>query len=121
MACEEIFARAEADTLKLVWSFMHEDETRLCPFPERKTAVLKLAALCKIRVGPRAEIRELAWSFQQACGLAAKDALHLACAHYIQAAVFLTCDDNLIKRAQRLHLRIQIVNPVDYVRREMIA
>lgn len=119
LACEEIFARAEDDTVELVWSFMHEDETRLCPFQERKVAVLKLAALCKVRVGPREEIRELARSFQLKCGLASKDALHLACAHHIQVAVFLTCDDNLIKQARRLKLRIQIANPVDYVRREM--
>jgi len=120
LACEEIFARVEDEAIELTWSFMHEDETRLCPFPERKEAILRLAALCKIRIGPYEEIRELARSFQQKCGLSAKDAIHLACADYANADVFLTCDDNLIKQARRLKLSMKIVNPIDYVRREMI-
>ena len=35
---------------------MHEDETVLCPFPERKYEVMRLAALCKVRVGPEERI-----------------------------------------------------------------
>ena len=120
LACEEIFARAEDDAVELAWSFMHEDETRLCPFPERKDAILKLAVLCKMRIGPREEIRESPRSFQQKCGLSAKDAIHLACADYANADAFLTCDDNLIKQARRLKLSMKIANPIDYVRREMI-
>jgi len=60
LACQEIFVRAEADEVRLVWSFMHEDETILCPFPERKYEVLRLATLCKVRVGPEEEIYKLA-------------------------------------------------------------
>ncbi|MGK7918877.1 MAG: hypothetical protein AB4080_02550, partial [Trichodesmium sp.] len=33
LACQELFIRAEVGTIKLVWSFMHLDETNLCPFP----------------------------------------------------------------------------------------
>ncbi len=121
IACEEIFAQAENGTIELAWSFMHDDETRLCPFPERKDAILGLAALCKVRIGPHEEIRELARSFQQEAGLSAKDALHLACASYVHAEVFLTCDDDLIKQAGRLRLNMEIANPIDYVRGEMIG
>ena len=32
LACQEIFERAEAGQIQLVWSFMHEDETAICPF-----------------------------------------------------------------------------------------
>ena len=31
LACHEIFVRAEGDKVRLVWSFMHEDETIICP------------------------------------------------------------------------------------------
>jgi len=30
LACEEIFAKAERKKVRLVWSFMHEDENILC-------------------------------------------------------------------------------------------
>lgn len=52
-------------------------------------------------------------------GLLAKDAIHLACASYINADFFLTCDDRLIKQAKRLKLEIVVMNPVDYIRQEV--
>ena len=99
LACQEIFIRAEEDKVRLIWSFMHEDETILCPFPERKYGVLRLAVLCKVRVGPEEEVYNLAKSFQEEGRLSAKDAIHLACASYIGADAFLTCDDRLIRQA----------------------
>ena len=118
LACQEIFERAEAGQIQLVWSFMHEDETAICPFLERKYGVLRLSALCQIRLGPREEIRDLAYEFQKQGGLSAKDALHLACAAYVGADVFVTCDARLIRQARRLDLKVKIVNPIDYVREE---
>lgn len=116
LACEEIFKKAERKAVRLIWSFMHEDENILCPFLERKIAVLQLASLCGIRVGPDKEIYELAKDFQQKAKLPSKDAIHLACAYHAKCNFFLTCDDELIKRAKRLNLATKIMNPVDYVR-----
>lgn len=118
LACHEVFVRAEGGKVRLIWSFMHADETILCPFPERKYEVLRLAALCKVRVGPEGEIYKLAKSFRGEGRLSAKDAIHLACASYVGADVFLTCDDRLIRRAKRLNLEMAVMNPVDYVRQE---
>lgn len=42
LACEEIFIRAEIEDIRLAWSFMHEDETMLCPFPNRSNIALIL-------------------------------------------------------------------------------
>ena len=120
LACEEIFLRADGGEIKLVWSFMHEDETILCPFPERKYEVLRLATLCKVRASPRTEIYKLAKSFQKKAGLSAKDAIHLACASYVKADFFLSCDDSLINQVKKLKLGIIAMNPVDYIRREGI-
>jgi predicted nucleic acid-binding protein len=119
LACQEIFVRAEEGKVRLVWSFMHEDETVLCPFPERKYEVMRLAALCKVRVGPEERIYALAKSFQEKRRLSAKDAIHLACASYIGADVFLTCDDGLLRQAKRLKLKTVVMNPVDYIRQEV--
>lgn len=40
----------------------------------------------------------------------------LACAVQVGAVCFVTCDDGLIRQAQRLRLALAILNPVDYVR-----
>lgn len=117
LACQEIFTRAERGEVRLVWSFMHEDETILCPFPERQYGVLRLAALCKVRLGPEGAISMLAKSFQKRVGISAKDAIHLACASSVGVDFFLTCDDRLIKQAKRLKLKVTAINPVDYIRR----
>ena len=119
LACQEIFNLAEKDMVQLVWSFMHQDETMLCPFAARKLEALRLASLCKVRIGPKSAIRSLATDFQKQASLSAKDAIHLACAIEIRANCFLTCDDRLIKRGERLKLGMAMMNPVDYVRQEV--
>ena len=118
LACQEIFSMAESNTIQMVWSFMHQDETLLCPFPVRQYEALRLAMLCKVRVGPTNEIALRARSLQDHGGLSAKDALHLACAVEIKADYFLTCDDSLMRKAQRLQLATIVLNPVDYIRLE---
>ena len=119
LACQEIFTHAETGQVQLIWSFMHEDETRFCPFPERKYAVLRLAVLCQVRVGPTEEIRQSARVFQQDAGVAPKDALHLACASVGGADSFLTCDDDLIHKVKTLNLKFAVMNPIDYIRHEV--
>ena len=120
LACQEIFSNAERGEIRMVWSFMHEDETILCPFPDRKIEVSRLASLCKIRLGPEDEIVRVAKSFQKKATLAPKDAIHLACASYCNAKFFLTCDEDLIKKSKRLKLGLTVLNPVDYVRQEVL-
>jgi len=114
IACREVFTRLESGELDLVWSFMHQDEMDLCPFPERQAAMLRLSELCKVRVGPEQTIYDLAETLLQQGPLTAKDAIHLACAVSSKSVAFLTCDDRLINRAKRVGLDIEIVNPVNF-------
>ena len=116
LACEEIFAKAEKKEVRLVWSFMHEDENIVCPFMERKLEVYRLSTLCEIKIDPNKEIYHLAKNFQEKTRLFSKDAIHLACAHYANSKFFLTCDDDIIKYAKRLELKMKVMNPVDYIR-----
>lgn len=119
LACQEIFTRAEQQTeLALIWSFMHQDETIICPFPDRKIEAMRLAKLCQHKIGPENAIYDQAKQFQQQEQLSAKDAIHLACAVYAKADLLITCDDRFLKQAQRLNLPIKVVNPVDFVREE---
>ncbi|UBF25582.1 hypothetical protein K9N68_29070 [Kovacikia minuta CCNUW1] len=79
---------------------MHEDETLLCPFPERQEFALELSTLCQIRIAPENAIYALAQKFIQQDKFSAKDVLHVACASYAQANFFLTCEDALISEGQ---------------------
>ena len=76
----------------------------------------RLSALCKIKIGPEKVIYNLAKDFQQKAKLSAKDSIHLACAYQAKCRIFLTCDDELLKRVKRLNLEIKVMNPVDYIR-----
>ncbi|MBF0505579.1 MAG: PIN domain-containing protein [Nitrospirae bacterium] len=116
LACEEIFAKAESKEIKLVWSFMHEDENTLCPFMERKIEVQRLSVLCGVKVNPDKDIYDLAINFQKKGALSSKDAIHLACAYHIKSRFLITCDEEFITRAKRLNLDIKVINPVDYIR-----
>jgi predicted nucleic acid-binding protein len=116
VACVEVFSRADRGILKLVWSFIHQDEATQCPFLERKLESLRLGSICANRQGPTGKIyaEAEAWSSEQ--HLSGKDALHLASAMAAKATHFLTCDDRLLRRAGRLNLKIALMNPVDYIR-----
>jgi predicted nucleic acid-binding protein len=116
LACQEIFNRAERGEVEMVWSFMHQDESVLCPFPDRQLEAFRLATLCRVRIGPEQAIYKLAQSYVQQSDLSAKDAIHLACAICGGADVFLTCDDKLLKQAIRMGLTISVLNPVDFIR-----
>ena len=113
--CHQVFADAEIGVVDLVWSFMHDDENRACPFPDRRLEVLQIAAICRIQIGPAEYIRKMAIDFQRKSALSAKDAVHLACAMASQAEWFLTCDDDLIRKGRRLKLDIKIANPTEYI------
>jgi hypothetical protein len=116
LACQEIFNRVAHGEVELVWSFMHQDESLLCPFPDRQLEAFRLAALCRVRIGPEEVIYNLAQSYIQQSAMSAKDAIHLACAIHTGADVFLTCDDKLLKQAARLRLTMRVLNPVDFIR-----
>lgn len=114
-ACEEIFEIAESGAIELVWSFMHADENLLCPFADRKMEVARLARVCAVRIGPDDRIRGQAKHFVSSVGLSPKDALHLAAAECAKSVWFVTCDDDLLKRASALAVASRVVNPVSYV------
>jgi hypothetical protein len=118
LACQEIFNQSEKGQAQLIWSFMHEDETRLCPFPDRKEFVMELSSLCQVRVGPEDSIYSLAQKLLQQGNFSAKDILHVACAIYVRADYFITCDDALLRQLKKLNLSIQSLNPVNYIRGE---
>lgn len=49
-------------------------------------------------------------------GIKALDALHLACAVQSKVDYFITCDDELLKRASRVGLPMRITDPITFVK-----
>ncbi|MFH1673553.1 MAG: hypothetical protein ABIF87_09060 [Pseudomonadota bacterium] len=53
-------------------------------------------------------------------GLMGMDAVHIACAEKAKADFFITCDDNLIKKLERIDkIRIAYYNAIDFAYREV--
>lgn len=74
---------------------------------------MRLAAMCRARIGPMKEVERLAESFRHKASLSAKDAIHLACASHINADFFITCDTRLVRQSEALGLDLRVINPID--------
>jgi predicted nucleic acid-binding protein len=91
-------------------------EIRKTPDEKRRKEMLLLTE----QIGEKAiitpdvakRVREL-----EKVGFKAFDAMHLACAEYIQADVFLTTDDRLLRAAARSadELEVPVMNPLDWL------
>jgi len=94
-----------------------EVEVSRNPDAERRHDVAILLAFSSEVVVPQLRSAERA-TFLQKLGFGAFDALHLASAEQGQADVFLTTDDDLLRRAGRYsdELRIRVRNPVSWYR-----
>jgi len=65
------------------------------------------------------DLREQAENLE-ATGMMGIDALHLACADHVDADFFITCDDNLIKRAQRTgKINAKVISILEFVFKEV--
>ena len=117
-ACEAIFSFAALGQVRLIWSFIHEDENALCPFLDRKIEVLSLAGLCRVQVAPEHEILDRAEALERKYRLSPKDSLHVASAIHADADVFITCDDDVRKKMAGKIERLLIQYPQEYVSRE---
>ena len=115
VACEDIFGKAEQGKIRLVWSFIHEDENSVCPFLDRKAEILKLSEICSVEVAPDDTIRAAALSIQKKCGVGAKDALHLACGIHVHVRKFLTCDDDVKRKTGGRVDDMLVMSPTEFV------
>jgi predicted nucleic acid-binding protein len=90
-----------------------EFEISAIPDRERKKRVAALIALAREKTKLDEKIKFRARELER-IGFKAYDALHLACAEYGDAEVFLTTDDMLLRKAKRSKnkLKITVENPV---------
>ena len=78
----------------------------------KKLSVVSLYAQVVTEVvNVNAEIFECAKELMKQANIKQMDALHLSCALFSDADVFLTVDDKLIKACKNLKLKMQVINP----------
>ncbi len=117
-AVKLILDQVEAGKLIWIGSEVIECEIAQNPNPERALKAMLLADYAGVKVSVGADESARAGKLEL-LGFTGFDALHLACAERAGAAVFLTTDDRLLKRAARLadDIRVQVVNPLEWLRR----
>jgi hypothetical protein len=98
----------------LIWSWVLTFENARHPKPDRRDEIALWAGRADAIVAVSAALQERASQIAHQ-GIPALDAAHLASAEAGRADVFLTCDDVVLRRAQRLGLALRVMNPVAYL------
>ena len=102
----------------LMWSFMLEFENSLNPYDDVRMEIEMVSKLAAEYVEMSDEIFASAKEMESA-GIKPRDAIHLACAANGKADWFITCDDKLIKKGRFIKNDVTVINPVDFIRKEV--
>jgi predicted nucleic acid-binding protein len=99
---------------QLVWSAILDFENSQHPLVDRRMEIARWAhyAVVTIAVSQRIAIRASEFT---AAGLRPLDAAHLACAEAAACDRLLTCDDQMLRKAQSTYLAFRVQNPRDYI------
>jgi len=101
------------DKLLLIWSFVLDYENAANPFDERKRSINAWKKLSITDCDLCEEIFDNARKMLN-IGLRQKDASHIACAIYAGADFFITTDKKILNKPVQ---GINLINPIDFVRR----
>ncbi len=99
------------EEIPLVWSYILDYEASFNPFEDRKQVIESWRYFAKIRVMENESVIALADHYIQR-GAKSFDALHVACARFAKATLFITTDDRLLNKI-RDDITIKAVNPLD--------
>lgn len=109
-----ILRRISEGTDTLVWSWALSFENSQHPKQDRREEIAQWEKVAVFNVSLDAPLRTRARVIA-ANGITPLDAIHLASAEFGSAEVLITCDDNFLRRAQRLQLALRVLNPVAYL------
>lgn len=111
----DVLQRIVEDVDQLAWSAILDFENAQHPLADRRAEIARWAqwAVIHIAITPHVSARahELA-----VAGFKALDAAHLACGEAAACDRLLTCDDQVIRKARRVRLRLRVQNPVTYMK-----
>jgi len=98
--------------VELAWSYLLDFENSANPSEERKESIEGWRRLAATDTAESEVILDLARAIHQV-GLKELDALHLAAAISLECDIFLTTDDGILKRREKIS-GIRILNPIDF-------
>ena len=99
---------------RLAWSAVLDFENAQHPFVDRRAEIGRWAQRAVRNIAINEQITTRAQELTQA-GFGALDAAHLACAETAACDYLLTCDDPMVRRAQRVALTLRVYNPLTYL------
>ena len=103
-------------TYELIWSYMNEYENNDNPYIDKKEAISVWKKIATHICLPDEIILEKGKQIQT-INISPKDSLNLACAIESGCRFFITTDNALLKKAALLS-EIDIINPIDFIRKE---
>lgn len=101
----------EQGKLDLVWSYILEYENSANPYEFRQIVIQKWKDKSKVQISANKRIVKLAEELTN-YDLKAKDALHVACAIEAECEYFITTDDKILNKNNKIK-SIEIVSPID--------
>lgn len=101
----------EKGALKLVWSYILDYENSANPYEIRQTSISKWKQKASFFVTEDKDILKEANRLTN-YEIKAKDALHIACAKYVNSDYFITTDDKILNKSDQID-GLTLLNPVD--------
>ena len=115
---DRIRLEAEAVSIILVSSEVVNYEISQIPNKDKQDAVNRLSKIAKNTAKLNEQVIKRAKSIEKS-KIKPYDALHLAFAEYSKIDIFLTTDDKLLKTANKLNFNFNVLNPLDFIYKEL--
>jgi predicted nucleic acid-binding protein len=99
---------------ELVWSYILEAENMANPFEERRNAIADWREQAIMKVIENDTILNEAKNLNK-IGLRSKDALHISCAIFAGCSYFLTTDDKILNKNDKIE-EIMVIDPIAFIK-----
>lgn len=99
---------------ELVWSYIIEAENMANPFEERRNAIVYWREQAIMKVIESDAILNKAKNLNK-IGLRSKDALHISCAIFAECSYFLTTDDKILNKNDKIE-EIMVIDPIAFIK-----
>jgi len=115
-----IMSRVPSGDIKTINSFALEYENSKNPQIENRMIIKDMLNINSEYIAYSEKIQKSAEQFENR-GIMGMDALHLACAEMAKAEYFITCDDALLKNAEKIiNMQIKTISVMEYVHKEVL-
>jgi len=114
-----VMANVSSGDIKTVSSFVLEYENRKNPKIENRIVIADMLSVASEFVAYSKNIQERAEQLEDE-GISGIDALHFACAEIAHAEYFITCDDALSKKINKVKdLQVKTLTIIEFINKEI--